>query len=84
MSKDDVLVPVPQIVGDVDQVGVLGHSDDVHDAVDAAERNTSVGEETLGVGAIGGVAGPGVTADLLGHVVGQVGVLVDAEDLGAY
>ena len=46
------------------------------------ERRGRLGEEPLGVGRVGGVAGPRDAADLVGDVVGEVRVEVDAEHPG--
>ena len=56
VAQHDVEVPVPVVVGHVDEVGVARHADDVDDAVDPAERAAGVVEHALHVGAVERVA----------------------------
>ena len=56
-----------------------GPCHDVDQAVDLAEGGLGVGEQPLDVGLVGGVARPGDAVDLLGHVLGQVLLAVDAD-----
>ncbi len=85
MAQHDVLVPVPQVVIDVEQAHVLRHADDVDEAVDlAVEGGLRLAEQPLHVLSVGGVARPGRTTDLGGDVGGQVGVEVDRHELGPH
>ncbi len=83
MPQHDVEMPIPLLVRHVDEVGVLGHADDVDDAVDAAHLLGRITKQALGVGTLGGIAGPRDAIHFGRDVVGQPLIKVDAEDLSA-
>ena len=83
MTQDDVEVPVPLVVGQLDDGRVLRHADDVDDPVDTAELCLRVVEQLLHVVALGRVARVRHTTDLRRDVDREVRVDVDAHQPGA-
>ena len=79
VAQDDVEVPVPVVVGEVDEVRVPGHPHDVDDAVEPAECALRLREQALGVAPHRCVTRARDAADLSRDLGGQVGVDVDAE-----
>ena len=83
MTQHDVEVPVPLLVGHLDEVRVARHPNDVDDAVDAAEFRGGVLEQPFHVGPVGGVADERLGADFGGDVGGEVAVHVDGHQARA-
>jgi hypothetical protein len=83
VAEDHPEVPVPVLVGAIDDGAETGLADDVDDAVEAPERPTGVGDQSRGVVAHSDVAGPRRAADLGRHGVGAVTLDVGADDTGS-
>ena len=80
MAQTDVEVPVPVLIGQLDEVGVARHAHDVDDAVEPAKCRLGLVEQALGIGPA--VASPTRPRhDLLGDLAGEPGIDIDAEHL---
>jgi hypothetical protein len=72
--------PVPVLVVGVEGVDVASHAHDVDEAIDAAQLALGLGDGALDFAAITGVGDPRDASDLVGHLLGQRLLVVDAED----
>ena len=83
MAQDHPERPVPRLVVGVEEIDIAGHAHDVDQPVDASQLAPGRGHGGLDVVAVAGVADPRHAPDLVGDLLGQLLLVVDAEDPGA-